>query len=399
MSLGKGGNGEVIVSPENKKEAVKVQEFVLIEESSSIRYWGQTAINEAGICATFKSCTHRANVEGNSVRISMGLGVTDLWFLFNKKEEEVPKNLEPWFVDILRGVVDLHARGFMHLDLKPNNVLVMPDGSLQIIDFGSARPLNTIEHKAYTTFSSVPPEAVCSKKHTPSPLNDAWAVGTIFMWMLIGPERFDHNVRRPSRPKRVNGKLWEVAASLRAEKVDERSSVQDAYARLKAPNDPDYPLRLPVFLDPPRAVKTQHFVKEIAKMLPPSTSTTGTGLVLALAVNLFARLDGKTSRPHEELQACVHIASIVNLPDQFQEGLFLEKENDPIFLAVQRVLNALDFKIMNTTCANLIVDDGHTDICVTTLANILEKTPCAEEAYREYVGRKRQRRGEAVKTL
>lgn len=43
---------------------------------------------------------------------------------------------------ICEGVCYLHSKDVVHCDLKPNNILVTADGSVKLIDFGSARILN-----------------------------------------------------------------------------------------------------------------------------------------------------------------------------------------------------------------------------------------------------------------
>ena len=129
----------------------------------------------------------------------------------------------------------------------------------------------------------------------------------------------------------------------------------------------------------------------VSRMLLRSTSDVGKGLVLALAVNLYARLEDPVAAT--DVPACVHIASIVNLPDGFHNDLFLEKPNDPILAAVQRVLNELKFKILNATCATLLVRrEGHTSICLTTLAGVLESHAGAEEGCQEYLAQLRGKR-------
>ena len=39
---------------------------------------------------------------------------------------------------MLRGLARLHAQELLHLDLKPDNLFVMPDGGIKIGDFGCA---------------------------------------------------------------------------------------------------------------------------------------------------------------------------------------------------------------------------------------------------------------------
>ena len=43
------------------------------------------------------------------------------------------------FVQAAQGVMALHDRGLLHLDIKPNNLWVRPDGSLLVLDLGASR--------------------------------------------------------------------------------------------------------------------------------------------------------------------------------------------------------------------------------------------------------------------
>ena len=52
---------------------------------------------------------------------------------------------------IFRGLAFCHARGVMHRDLKPQNLLVEADGTLKLADFGLARafcpPIRPLTHE------------------------------------------------------------------------------------------------------------------------------------------------------------------------------------------------------------------------------------------------------------
>lgn len=85
-----------------------------------------------------------------------------------------------------RGLAFCHSRGVMHRDLKPQNLLVTPDGRLKLADFGLARafcpPIRPLTHEVVTLWYR-PPEILLGST-TYAPPVDVWAVGTILIEIL-----------------------------------------------------------------------------------------------------------------------------------------------------------------------------------------------------------------------
>lgn len=52
-----------------------------------------------------------------------------------------------YLVQILQGVEYLHSRRVLHLDLKPDNIIVTNLNTIKIVDFGSAQSFNPLSLK------------------------------------------------------------------------------------------------------------------------------------------------------------------------------------------------------------------------------------------------------------
>jgi len=53
--------------------------------------------------------------------------------------------------EIADAMTFLHERGIVHRDLKPHNMLLSPDGSIRICDFGIAKTVNSAKERAHMT--------------------------------------------------------------------------------------------------------------------------------------------------------------------------------------------------------------------------------------------------------
>ncbi|KAJ1634348.1 kinase-like domain-containing protein [Pavlovales sp. CCMP2436] len=82
------------------------------------------------------------------------------------------------------GLAFLHANRVVHRDLKPGNILVAPDGSLKLADFGTARALETAQGGAEMTPDIVTrwyqaPELLLGARRYGYAV-DVWSLGCVF---------------------------------------------------------------------------------------------------------------------------------------------------------------------------------------------------------------------------
>ena len=88
------------------------------------------------------------------------------------------------FIQAAQGLEALHASGYCHCDLKPNNILVGPDGSVKVIDFGQACKCGTVKERIQGTPDYIAPEQV--KRDAVTFRTDVFNFGATLYWALSG---------------------------------------------------------------------------------------------------------------------------------------------------------------------------------------------------------------------
>nr|XP_046238165.1 striated muscle preferentially expressed protein kinase isoform X3 [Scatophagus argus] len=109
-----------------------------------------------------------------------------------------------YLVQILQGVEYLHNRRVLHLDLKPDNIMVTNLNAIKIVDFGSAQSFNPLSLKHQDagagTLEYMAPEMI--KGEVVGPPADVWAVGVVTYVMLSGRLPFEDK-----DPQQVESKI------------------------------------------------------------------------------------------------------------------------------------------------------------------------------------------------
>jgi serine/threonine-protein kinase len=88
------------------------------------------------------------------------------------------------FLAVADGLQALHNAGFVHCDLKPNNILLDGAGKVKVIDLGQACPTGTAKSRIQGTPDYISPEQVKCKPV--SNRTDIFNLGATMYWALTG---------------------------------------------------------------------------------------------------------------------------------------------------------------------------------------------------------------------
>lgn len=110
------------------------------------------------------------------------------------------------FIDVCKAIHHAHLNGVIHRDLKPDNILVTPEGRPVVLDFGIAagpgiRTTQTGEFAGTPAYAS--PEQVSGKPDEVDGLTDVYALGVILYRVLCGAMPYD-----------LEGSLFEIARTI-----------------------------------------------------------------------------------------------------------------------------------------------------------------------------------------
>lgn len=140
--VGKGGMGEVYEGWDTlieRRVAIKVQ-CKTSDLDGVQRFRAELSVNgqldHPNIVKTYAGEQH----EGTLFLIQEYLDGASLHVLAKQSQLGSPEDLLEAMIGVCRGLQALHAKGIVHRDIKPDNVMRLVDGSIKLIDYGLALP-------------------------------------------------------------------------------------------------------------------------------------------------------------------------------------------------------------------------------------------------------------------
>ncbi len=187
--LGEGAASVLYAVQNPKDKQVSALKYVEKTDEKSQRFLDQVE-KEYAICSKLKHesirevrklIKHRKLLKVTAVSLIMEL--VDA----NTLEEKLPRNhthAVQVFLKVAKGLEHMHGRGFVHADIKPNNILVEDHTRVKIIDFGQACAIGTIKKRIQGTPGYMAPEQAHRSEITQQ--TDIYNLGAMMYWVLVG---------------------------------------------------------------------------------------------------------------------------------------------------------------------------------------------------------------------
>ncbi|MGN6369866.1 MAG: serine/threonine protein kinase [Phycisphaerae bacterium] len=190
--LGYGARSTIYAVSEKKSGQVYALKRVVRKSADDDRFIEQ-AEQEFAIASQFDHPSLRKSIR--MIRRRKMLKTAELYLLmelFDGQSLDVQRpeklsSLIKIFVQVAQGLAAMHRLGYVHADIKPNNILVNDKFVTKIIDFGQSCSIGTVKTRIQGTPDYIAPEQVGRGPLTPA--TDVFNFGATMYWCCT-----DHHI-------------------------------------------------------------------------------------------------------------------------------------------------------------------------------------------------------------
>src|SRR5690606_22571896 len=191
-----GGMGEVWRAHDRllgRTVAAKVLREDLVDDDASLARLRAEARNASGVVhPNVAVVLDYGEQDGGGFLVMEYVPGEPLSRLLARERTLPPHRLLPVLAQCARGLQAVHDAGVVHRDVKPSNVLLTPDGTVKLTDFGISlgvdQPALTAAGMVMGTAQYLPPELAMGRPAQPA--GDIYALGVIAYEALAGRRPF-----------------------------------------------------------------------------------------------------------------------------------------------------------------------------------------------------------------
>ncbi len=191
-----GGMGEVHRARDERlgrQVAVKVLARGLTDSPESIERFRREALASAGLAHPNIARVYDYDVEdGRHFIVMEYVAGPSLERLIRDRGRLSPTDAAAITMQVCAALAAAHRAGIVHRDIKPGNVLICPDGTVKVTDFGIAKALGaatlTDAGTVLGTAAYLPPEV--GRGGSAGPASDLYSLGIVLYQMLTGQVPF-----------------------------------------------------------------------------------------------------------------------------------------------------------------------------------------------------------------
>lgn len=223
-SLGSGGFGITYIAWDIEMERkVAIKEY--LPHDFATRFQGQTVVSVYGGEATeqFDAGLHSFVEEAKVLaKFHFANGIVHIYdsFIENStayiimeyidgvqlkniaiKEGKIPYDQAVrYIIPVLRELEKVHAKGIIHRDIAPDNIMIDKDGKVKLIDFGAAKHATTFHSKSMSVVlkPGYSPEEQYRSRGNQGPWTDVYAISATLYRLITGVVPIDAQERKNS---------------------------------------------------------------------------------------------------------------------------------------------------------------------------------------------------------